>query len=126
MSASHTIHSAHHHFGWDTALVSVMTVAPGDSVEIDTVDSSGGQLTVDSDVSDVSAMDFGKVNPGTGPIKVDGAEAGDLLKVTLDTFEPSGWGWTAIIPGFGLLAEQFTDPALHTWRYDASLSLIHI
>ena len=120
MSASHTIHSAHHHFGWDNALVSVMTVAPGDSVEIETVDSSGGQLTVDSDVSDVSAMDFGKVNPVTGPIKVDGAEAGDLLKVTLDTFEPSGWGWTAIIPGFGLLADQFTDPALHTWRYDAS------
>ena len=26
MSASHTIHSAHHHFGWDNALVSVMTV----------------------------------------------------------------------------------------------------
>ena len=120
MSASHTIHSAHHHFGWDNALVSVMTVAPGDSVEIDTVDSSGGQLTVDSDVSDVSAMDFGKVNPVTGPIKVDGAEAGDLLKVTLDTFEPSGWGWTAIIPGFGLLADQFTDAALYTWRYDAS------
>ena len=120
MSASHTIHSAHHHFGWDNALVSVMTVAPGDSVEIETVDSSGGQLTADSDVSDVSAMDFGKVNPVTGPIKVDGAEAGDLLKVTLDTFEPSGWGWTAIIPGFGLLADQFTDAALYTWRYDAS------
>ena len=99
MSASHTIHSAHHHFGWDNALVSVMTVAPGDSVEIDTVDSSGGQLTVDSDVSDVSAMDFGKVNPVTGPIKVDGAEAGELLKVTRDTVEASGWGWTAIVPG---------------------------
>ncbi len=120
MSASHTIHSAHHHFGWDNSLAPVMTVAPGDSIEIETVDSSGGQLTVDSDVGHVVAMDFGKVNPVTGPIKVDGAEAGDLLKVTLEAFEPSGWGWTAVIPGFGLLADQFTDAALHTWTYDAS------
>jgi acetamidase/formamidase len=34
-------------------------------------------------------------------------------------FTPSGFGWTANIPGFGLLAEQFTDPALKLWTYDA-------
>ena len=34
-------------------------------------------------------------------------------------FAPSGWGWTANIPGFGLLADQFTEPALHIWNYDA-------
>ncbi|HAU11201.1 MAG TPA: acetamidase, partial [Gammaproteobacteria bacterium] len=72
-----------------------MTVAPGDSMEIDTVDSSGGQLTVNSTVEDVAVLDFGKVNPVTGPIRVDGAEPGDILKVTIDHFVPSGWGWTA-------------------------------
>ena len=30
-----------------------------------------------------------------------------------------GWGWTANIPGFGLLADQFKEPALHIWKYDA-------
>ena len=95
-----------------------MTVAPGDSMEIDTVDSSGGQLTVNSTVEDVTALDFEMVNPVTGPIRVDGAEPGDILKVTIDHFVPSGWGWTAVIPGFGLLADQFAEPALHTWRYD--------
>ncbi|HEU4826402.1 MAG TPA: acetamidase/formamidase family protein, partial [Dongiaceae bacterium] len=30
--------------------------------------------------------------------------------------------WTANIPGFGLLADQFKEPALHIWKYDASLS----
>jgi acetamidase/formamidase len=34
------------------------------------------------------------------------------------SFTPSGWGWTANIPGFGLLAEDFKEPALHRWRYD--------
>ena len=61
-----------------------------------------------------------KVNPVTGPVHVDGAAPGDALKITLHEFAPSGWGWTANIPGFGLLADQFKEPALHLWRYDAA------
>ena len=55
----------------------------------------------------------------TGPVRVDGAEPGDALRVSIESFTPSGWGWTANIPGFGLLADQFPEPALHAWRYDA-------
>ena len=55
----------------------------------------------------------------TGPVYVEGAEPGDALKVTFRKFIPSGLGWTANIPGFGLLADQFPDPALHIWSYDA-------
>ena len=66
----------------------------------------------------VDTLDFCKVNPVTGPIYIDGAEPGDALKVTIDAFEPSGFGWTANIPGFGLLADQFKDPALTLWTYD--------
>ena len=65
-----------------------------------------------------STLDFGKVNPVTGPVYIDGAKPGDALKVTIDSFKPSGWGWTANIPGFGLLADQFEEPALHIWKYD--------
>ncbi len=35
-------------------------------------------------------------------------------------FHPCGYGWTANIPGFGLLADQFKDPALHVWSYDTA------
>jgi acetamidase/formamidase len=38
--------------------------------------------------------------------------------VTLLSFNPCGWGWTANIPGFGLLADDFREPALHIWHYD--------
>ena len=62
-----------------------MTVAPGDSMEIDTVDSSGGQLMVTSTVEDVSALDFEKINPVTGPIRVDGAEPVSYTHLTLPT-----------------------------------------
>lgn len=116
---AHTIHSHDHHLGWDNSLAPKLRVAPGETVEIETIDSSGGQLSPDSGLADLAALDFGKVNPVTGPIQVDGAEPGDALKITLLNYAPSGWGWTANIPGFGLLADQFPDPALHIWRYEA-------
>ena len=118
--AAHTIHSHQHHYGWDNANEPVLQIAPGETVEFGIVDASGGQLGPDSTVADVASLDFGKVNPVTGPVVIDGAEPGDSLKVTLDSFKPSGWGWTANIPGFGLLADQFEEPALINWKYDAA------
>jgi acetamidase/formamidase len=113
----HTIHQRH--LGWDHSFAPVVRIAPGESLEFDIADASGGQLTADSNVAHVAQMDFGKINPVTGPVYIDGAAPGDILKVTLLSFVPSGWGWTANIPGFGLLADEFKEPALHIWRYDA-------
>ena len=117
-ACDYTIHGAHHHFGWDHSIPPVETVAPGSTLSFECLDSSGGQITAKSTVKDVSALDFSKVNPVTGPIYVDGAEPGDALKITIEHFAPSGFGWTANIPGFGLLTDQFDDPALHLWSYD--------
>lgn len=118
-SPQYTIHGAHHHFGWDHSILPVQTVAPGTSLEFECLDSSAGQLTSHSTVEDVIALDFGKVNPVTGPVYVDGAEPGDILKIELLSYRPSGFGWTANIPGFGLLSDQFTDAALKLWHYEA-------
>ncbi len=112
----HTIHQ--HHLGWDNSFAPAAHIAPGESLEFDAPDSSGGQLRATSAVDAVGRLDFSKVNPVAGPVFVDGAEPGDVLKVTLLSFTPSGWGWTANIPGFGLLADEFKEPALHVWRYD--------
>jgi acetamidase/formamidase len=114
----HTIHQRHH--GWDRSIAAVTRIAPGESLEFEVIDASGGQLHQKSSVADVERMDFGKINPVNGPVYIDGAEPGDILKVTLLSFAPSGWGWTANIPGFGLLAEDFKKPALNIWQYDAN------
>ncbi len=117
----HTIHQTH--YGWDRSFPPAARIAPGDELEFDVADASGGQLGENSTVHDVAALDFTKVNPVAGPVFVEGAEPGDVLKVTLLSFVPSGWGWTANIPGFGLLADEFAKPALQLWRYDpASLA----
>jgi acetamidase/formamidase len=116
----HTIHAHQSHLGWNNANAPVLRIAPGETIEFQPHDASGGQLTAASSVADVRTLDFSRVNPVAGPVYIDGAEPGDALKVTLLEFAPSGWGWTANIPGFGLLADQFTEPELHIWTYDAN------
>jgi acetamidase/formamidase len=115
-----TIHDHQHHLGWDRSIPPLLTVAPGETVKFETVDASGAQLNPQSTVADVARLDFGKVNPVNGPIFIDGAQPGDSIKVTLLQFDMAGWGWTANIPGFGLLADQFREPALHLWKFDQS------
>jgi acetamidase/formamidase len=112
----HTIHQQH--YGWDHSLPPAVHIAPGESLEFEVSDAAGGQLGATSTPADVTRLDFGKINPVAGPVFIDGAQPGDVLKITLLSFVPSGWGWTANIPGFGLLADEFKEPALHLWRYD--------
>lgn len=113
-----TIHSVNSHFGWDNSIEPTARVTPGSMLELCCLDSSNGFFTPNSVVGDVAKVPFDKINPVTGPIFVEGAEPGDVLKITIDSFKPSGFGWTANIPGFGLLADQFKDPALALWHYD--------
>jgi acetamidase/formamidase len=114
----HTIHGRHSHFGWDNSFPPAARVTPGTTIEFECNDASGGQLSPTSTLADVAAIDFARVNPVTGPVYVEGAKPGDALKVTIENFVPSGFGWTANIPGFGLLADQFTEPALKIWTLD--------
>ena len=118
MSNNHTIHSLQHHFGWDNANKPVIDIKSGETIEIDTVDSSGSQLNIDSTIDDVKNLDFSKVNPVTGPIFIEDAKEGDVVEVELIDFIASGWGWTAVIPGFGLLSDEFKDPDLNLWKYN--------
>ncbi len=114
---NHTIHAHHHHAGWDNSLEPVLEVSPGETLTFGTLDASGGQLSASSSTADVETLDFSKINPVTGPVRVLGAEPGDALSVKLLEFRPSGWGWTANIPGFGLLAEDFPEAHLKTWTF---------
>lgn len=116
----HGVHVDRGHLGWNREIPPAVSIVPGTEVAFAPQDASGGQIRADSSVADIGAMDFGRVNPVIGPVRVDGAQPGDALKVTLLSVVPAGWGWTANIPGFGLLADDFPHPALHVWRYDAA------
>ena len=118
----HTLHAHQGHLGWNNALTPALTIDPGETIAFHPMDASGGQITSSSTVADIATLDFAKVNPVVGPVYINGAAPGDAIKITLLSFDPSGWGWTANIPGFGLLADQFPQPALHIWKYATDLS----
>jgi acetamidase/formamidase len=99
-------------FGWDNSFEPALEIESGETVLLHVRDASNEQLDPGSTAADVAALDFARVNPVSGPVYVKGAEPGDTLAIELLEFSPPTWGWTAIIPGFGLLAEEFPDPWL--------------
>ena len=83
------------------------------------MDASDEQLRADSTSEDVAKLDFDHVNPVSGPVYVRDARPGDVLAVEILEFRPREWGWTALIPGFGLLADEFPEPWLRISRVEA-------
>ncbi len=110
------------HLAWDHSVEPVLRVGSGDEVEFDALDASCGQITAVSTVADIATLDFSRVDQVCGPVYVDGAQPGDTLQVELLDFTPGDWGWTASIPGFGLLADDFPDPALRITRLAAGMA----
>ena len=104
------------HGVWDRSIEPVVRLAPGTTIEVELENASGGQLAIDSPASALETLDFARINPVTGPIYVEGARPGDALIVEILALDVESWGWTANIPGFGLLADRFTDPVLRTSR----------
>ena len=119
MAASgHTIHVAREqwHLSWDHSIAPIARIQSGDTIAFDLLDASCGQIGPDATVEAIRDLDFARVDQVDGPIYVEGAEPGDVLQVDLLELTPADWGWTAIIPGFGLLADEFTEPALKVWH----------
>src|SRR5471030_1247229 len=104
------------HGVWDNSLAPAIRIAPGDTITVELENASGGQLTATSDVSALASLAFERINPVTGHIFVEGATPGDALVVEILELDVDTWGWTANIPGFGLLADRFTEPALRMSR----------
>lgn len=115
-----TLHE--HHFGWDRALSPAAEIQSGDELEFEVRDASGGQLGPTSSKTALATLDFAKVNPVTGPVYVKGAVPGDTLEVEIRSLEMGDWGWTGIIPGFGLLADEYFEPWLQIWSVDRDVA----
>jgi acetamidase/formamidase len=120
IGCAHTIHSRDHHFGWDPANEPKIIVAPGESIEFNIVDTGGGEITPATTVDDLGKLNRARFGPLTGPVSVDGAMPGDALKIKILDLSPSGWGWSMVTSRYGILANDFDEPLLHIWRYDAT------
>jgi acetamidase/formamidase len=100
--------SLHPH--WNRCEAPALSVAPGSRFTLVSPDASNGLLGRNSTAADISKIDFRKLDPLCGPIYVEGAEPGDALMLEILDLELGGWGWTGLLPDFGLLTDEFPQP----------------
>jgi acetamidase/formamidase len=101
----------------------VLTVAPGDILEVFTEDCFAGRIRSSDDLPSRS-IEYPFINPQTGPFFVEGAEPGDTLAIHLIAVEPArDWAVSTTVPLFGALTgTKYTatlQPPLpeRTWVY---------
>lgn len=116
--AIHHLDDSDVHAFWDNAHPPRLRIEPGDTVVFETLEASATQVTPTSTHGDLAGISFDPIHPLTGPVYVEGAQPGDALEVEILGLEHKGWGWNAVLPGFGLLADDFTAPHLQHYRLE--------
>ncbi|KAI0643564.1 Formamidase [Trametes meyenii] len=115
----HAVKRSQCHLAWDNSIPPVLRVSSGAAVSFDCLDASNGQLDVSSTLATLAALDFAQLDQVNGPIFVEGAAPGDTLRVDVLDVRPGAWGWSALLPGFGVLLDEFPEPALKIWALHA-------
>lgn len=112
------------HNKFSKTIAPVLRVPSGAVIEAKTEEASDKQLDINSTAADVPNVKFDPIHPLTGPVYVQGAESGDVLAVTLHKIELGDWGWSGVFPGFGWLADEFTEPYLKTFKLSKDLKSV--
>jgi len=114
----HSVERHQHHLAWDNSIEPVIHILSGEIVTFDCLDASNGQITPNATVRAIPTLVFSQLDQVCGPVHVAGAKPGDTLQVDILSVETADWGWTALIPGFGLLHDEYPEPALKIWKID--------
>jgi acetamidase/formamidase len=116
--STHHLTAAPTHSRWNAALPPRLTIASGDTVHFECVDSSGAQVHPGMTVDEFQHIDRGLIHALTGPVAVHGAQPGDVLQIDVLEVAHKGWGWSSVIPGLGFLKQRFASPFLFHWQLD--------
>ena len=79
-----------------------------DEIIFKTQDCFGGQIETENMTLD--ELDWDNINPATGPLYIEDAEVGDVLKVKIKEINLNNQGAMTTIPEMGYLAEFLTGP----------------
>ena len=118
----HSLTAQPTHSRWNAALPPRLTIASGDTVHFDCVDSSGAQVQPGMTADQFQRIDRSLIHALTGPVAIHGAAPGDVLQIDVLSVRHKGWGWTSVIPGLGFLKQRFAEPHLFHWQLDAATS----
>ena len=100
----------HHQFTMDAGHLPVLKVPAGSVVEFETHDCFKSQITHQGQTMD--ALDWQAINPATGPLFIEGAMPGDVLKIGILDIQVDGTGVMAAIPQAGLLGDRVLESGI--------------
>jgi acetamidase/formamidase len=120
--SEHKLSAEPTHSVWDRDLEPRLRIAPGDEVQFECKDASGGQVHPEMTVEQFQEIDRTRIHALTGPVWIEGAEPGDVLQVDVLATQHRGWGWSSVIPGLGFLKERFAEPFLFHWQLDGNVT----
>lgn len=90
----------------------VYRITSGSDICLDTKDCFNNRITSVHDKYD--SMDWDNINPSTGPIYVEGAEPGDILRVEIKSLKVTGNQAVMVTASdFGILSDETTDTRIH-------------
>ncbi|XXG99034.1 hypothetical protein Hte_005368 [Hypoxylon texense] len=122
MAPSHSfhVHASSSHLRWSNAIAPALRVPSGAEVTLELPDGGGNQITRENAAAGTALSSFrlDLADPCVGPVYVEGAEPGDVLRVDiLDVSPAADFAWTGVFPDFGILNcdEEFQTPALKIW-----------
>jgi amidase len=95
-----TIDKSNIHFSFDSRLKPCAFVKDGDSVRFECQDCYSEQIAFDG--YDFSQIDMERNNPATGPVYIDGAEPGDIVRVEILAIDLQGDGCMTARKGIGV------------------------
>lgn len=94
-------------FAFSPDLQPAIHVKPGEEVVLETHDCFQAQLQTEADL--ITSLDWSHVNPATGPIYIEGAKPGDILRVDLLEMRVGNKSTMVTIPGEGALGDVITE-----------------
>lgn len=116
VQAQYSLSKDQTHHKFSSEIPPVLRVPSGAIIEAYTEDASDEQFSLESTLSDLDSLKFDPIHPLTGPVYVENAQPGDVLKVTLHKIELGDWGWNAVVPGFGFLADTIKEKYLRIYE----------
>jgi len=94
-------------FAFQPELTPVVHVKQGEEVVMETHDCFEGQLKSSADL--LNELDWEHINPATGPVYVEGAKPGDVLRVDLLQMNVGSQSIMVTLPGEGALGDKITE-----------------
>ena len=107
---------------YDSRLPPILSINSGDTVVVETMAASDNQVvpgaTIEQIVKIQNAVEGRGPHTLTGPVYINGAEPGDILKIHFNKIVPRAYASNNSAPGKGLFPEVFPNPEVRYYYLD--------